>query len=115
MRARRYGRIVNLASIAAIGTALSGNAFYAATKAEVVIHRRLLRPRRKRPSRRAADEQRDELAAEGQALAISMPRDEWAVLKHFLERMPYAVRGRRRTSAMHSQRRAGAVEFSWSS
>jgi 3-oxoacyl-[acyl-carrier protein] reductase len=37
MRARRYGRIVNLASIAAIGTALSGNAFYAATKAEAVI------------------------------------------------------------------------------
>ena len=37
MRARRYGQIVNLASIAAIGTALSGNAFYAATKAEVVI------------------------------------------------------------------------------
>ena len=37
MRARRYGRIVNVASIAAIGTALSGNAFYAATKAEVVI------------------------------------------------------------------------------
>jgi 3-oxoacyl-[acyl-carrier protein] reductase len=37
MRARRYGRIVNLASIAAIGTALSGNAFYASTKAEVVI------------------------------------------------------------------------------
>src|SRR5499433_3131857 len=36
MRARRYGRIVNLASIAAIGNALSGNAFYAATKAEVV-------------------------------------------------------------------------------
>src|SRR5262249_11360803 len=29
MRAWRYGRIVNLASIAAIGTALSGNAFYA--------------------------------------------------------------------------------------
>ena len=37
MRARRYGRIVNLSSIAAIGTALAGNAFYAATKAEVVI------------------------------------------------------------------------------
>jgi 3-oxoacyl-[acyl-carrier protein] reductase len=37
MRARRYGRIVNLASVAAIGTALPGNAFYAATKAEVVI------------------------------------------------------------------------------
>jgi NAD(P)-dependent dehydrogenase (short-subunit alcohol dehydrogenase family) len=35
MRARRYGRIVNLSSIAAIGTALPGNAFYAATKAEV--------------------------------------------------------------------------------
>src|SRR5262249_62411395 len=34
MRARRYGRIVNVASIAATGTALSGNAFYAATKAE---------------------------------------------------------------------------------
>src|SRR5262252_6137361 len=42
MRARRYGRIVNLASIAAIGTALSGNAFYAATKAEVVISRGVL-------------------------------------------------------------------------
>ena len=37
MRERRYGRIVNVSSIAAIGTALSGNAFYAATKAEVVI------------------------------------------------------------------------------
>ena len=37
MRARRYGRIVNVSSIAAIGTALVGNAFYAATKAEVVI------------------------------------------------------------------------------
>ncbi len=37
MRARRYGRIVNMSSIAGIGTALSGNAFYAATKAEVVI------------------------------------------------------------------------------
>jgi len=37
MRAQRYGRIVNVVSIAAIGTALSGNAFYAATKAEVVI------------------------------------------------------------------------------
>jgi 3-oxoacyl-[acyl-carrier protein] reductase len=29
MRAQRYGRIVNVASIAGIGTALSGNAFYA--------------------------------------------------------------------------------------
>jgi NAD(P)-dependent dehydrogenase (short-subunit alcohol dehydrogenase family) len=37
MRARRYGRIVNISSIAAIGTALPGNAFYAATKAEVSI------------------------------------------------------------------------------
>ena len=37
MRARRYGRIVNISSIAAIGTALSGNAFYAATKSAVTI------------------------------------------------------------------------------
>jgi 3-oxoacyl-[acyl-carrier protein] reductase len=37
MRARRYGRIVAVTSIAAIGTALPGNAFYAATKAEVAI------------------------------------------------------------------------------
>jgi NAD(P)-dependent dehydrogenase (short-subunit alcohol dehydrogenase family) len=37
MRARRYGRIVNLSSVAAIGTALPGNAFYAATKGEVAI------------------------------------------------------------------------------
>ena len=37
MRARRYGRIVNVSSIAAIGTAVAGNAFYAATKAEVII------------------------------------------------------------------------------
>jgi NAD(P)-dependent dehydrogenase (short-subunit alcohol dehydrogenase family) len=36
MRERCYGRIVNVSSIAAIGTALPGNAFYAATKAEVV-------------------------------------------------------------------------------
>ena len=31
MRARRYGRIVNVSSIAGIGTALPGNAFYAAS------------------------------------------------------------------------------------
>jgi 3-oxoacyl-[acyl-carrier protein] reductase len=37
MRARRYGRIVNVSSIAGIGTAMAGNAFYAATKAEVAI------------------------------------------------------------------------------
>jgi 3-oxoacyl-[acyl-carrier protein] reductase len=37
MRTRRYGRIVNISSIAAIGTVLPGNAFYAATKAEVAI------------------------------------------------------------------------------
>jgi NAD(P)-dependent dehydrogenase (short-subunit alcohol dehydrogenase family) len=37
MRARRYGRIVNISSVAAIGTALPGNAFYAASKAEVAI------------------------------------------------------------------------------
>ena len=32
-----FTRIVNVSSIAAIGTALPGNAFYAATKAEVAI------------------------------------------------------------------------------
>ena len=37
MRDRRYGRIVNVSSIAALGTGLPGNAFYAATKAEVAI------------------------------------------------------------------------------
>jgi 3-oxoacyl-[acyl-carrier protein] reductase len=37
MRVRRYGRIVNVSSIAATGTALPGNAFYAASKAEVAI------------------------------------------------------------------------------
>jgi 3-oxoacyl-[acyl-carrier protein] reductase len=37
MRERRYGRIVNVASIAGIGTSLSGNAFYAATKSAVMI------------------------------------------------------------------------------
>src|SRR5689334_20257310 len=37
MRARRYGRIVNVSSIAALGTGLPGNAFYAASKAEVAI------------------------------------------------------------------------------
>ena len=37
MRERRYGRIVNVSSVAAAGTALPGNAFYAATKAEVAI------------------------------------------------------------------------------
>jgi 3-oxoacyl-[acyl-carrier protein] reductase len=37
MQERGYGRIVNIASNAAIGTALPGTTFYAATKAEVVI------------------------------------------------------------------------------
>jgi 3-oxoacyl-[acyl-carrier protein] reductase len=37
MTAREYGRIVNIASNAAIGTALPGTTFYAATKAEVLI------------------------------------------------------------------------------
>ena len=37
MRSRRYGRIVNVSSIAALGTGLPGNAFYAASKAEVAI------------------------------------------------------------------------------
>jgi NAD(P)-dependent dehydrogenase (short-subunit alcohol dehydrogenase family) len=37
MRLRGYGRIINIASNAAIGTALPGSTFYAATKAEVLI------------------------------------------------------------------------------
>jgi 3-oxoacyl-[acyl-carrier protein] reductase len=37
MRERRYGRIVNVTSLAGIGTALPGNAFYAGTKAELAI------------------------------------------------------------------------------
>jgi 3-oxoacyl-[acyl-carrier protein] reductase len=37
MRKRGYGRIVNVASVAGIGTALPGNAFYAATKSAVMI------------------------------------------------------------------------------
>jgi 3-oxoacyl-[acyl-carrier protein] reductase len=37
MQEQGYGRIVNIASNAAIGTALPGTTFYAATKAEVLI------------------------------------------------------------------------------
>jgi 3-oxoacyl-[acyl-carrier protein] reductase len=37
MRERRYGRIVNLTSIAAHGTAMAGTTFYAATKAAVIL------------------------------------------------------------------------------
>ncbi len=37
MKERGYGRIINIASNAAIGTALPGTTFYAATKAEVLI------------------------------------------------------------------------------
>jgi len=37
MKERGYGRIVNIASNAAIGTALPGTTFYAATKAEVLV------------------------------------------------------------------------------
>jgi 3-oxoacyl-[acyl-carrier protein] reductase len=37
MRRQKYGRIVNITSIAAFGTAVPGNAFYAATKAEAQI------------------------------------------------------------------------------
>lgn len=37
MRARGYGRIINLTSIAAIGSTLHGNAFYAASKAEAMV------------------------------------------------------------------------------
>jgi len=70
-RARRYGRIVNLASIAAIGTALSGNAFYAATKAKVVIsrHHRERRGAGLRPHRHdAARPRRSGLAGDGGTL-----------------------------------------------
>ena len=37
MKQRRYGRIVNLSSIAGHGTTLPGSAFYAATKAAVSV------------------------------------------------------------------------------
>jgi NAD(P)-dependent dehydrogenase (short-subunit alcohol dehydrogenase family) len=37
MRRQKYGRIVNITSNAALGTALPGNAFYAASKAEAQI------------------------------------------------------------------------------
>jgi 3-oxoacyl-[acyl-carrier protein] reductase len=36
MKARRWGRVVNVASIAALGTSTAGTTFYAATKAAVV-------------------------------------------------------------------------------
>jgi 3-oxoacyl-[acyl-carrier protein] reductase len=36
MKARRWGRVVNVASIAGIGTASAGTTFYAATKAAVI-------------------------------------------------------------------------------
>ena len=37
MKERRFGRIINISSIAAHGTSLPGNAFYAATKAAVSV------------------------------------------------------------------------------
>jgi 3-oxoacyl-[acyl-carrier protein] reductase len=37
MKARGFGRVVNVASIAALGTAMAGTTFYAATKAAVVV------------------------------------------------------------------------------
>ena len=37
MKQRRFGRIVNLTSIAALGTSMPGTTFYAATKAAVII------------------------------------------------------------------------------
>jgi 3-oxoacyl-[acyl-carrier protein] reductase len=37
MKARGFGRIVNVASIAALGTAMAGTTFYAVTKAAVVV------------------------------------------------------------------------------
>jgi len=37
MKARGFGRIVNVTSVAALGTAMTGTTFYAATKAAVVV------------------------------------------------------------------------------
>jgi NAD(P)-dependent dehydrogenase (short-subunit alcohol dehydrogenase family) len=37
MKARGFGRIVNLTSVAALGTAMAGTTFYAATKAAVIV------------------------------------------------------------------------------
>jgi 3-oxoacyl-[acyl-carrier protein] reductase len=37
MKQRRFGRIINLTSIAAFGTSLPGTTFYAATKAAVIL------------------------------------------------------------------------------
>jgi NAD(P)-dependent dehydrogenase (short-subunit alcohol dehydrogenase family) len=37
MRRQKYGRIINITSIAALGTSLPGNAFYAASKAEAQV------------------------------------------------------------------------------
>ena len=37
MKRRKFGRIVNLTSVAALGTAMSGTTFYAATKAAVIV------------------------------------------------------------------------------
>lgn len=37
MKAAGYGRIINITSIAALGTGMQGTTFYAATKAEVII------------------------------------------------------------------------------
>jgi 3-oxoacyl-[acyl-carrier protein] reductase len=42
MKQRSFGRIVNLTSVAAHGTALTGTTFYAATKAAVVVLTRRL-------------------------------------------------------------------------
>jgi 3-oxoacyl-[acyl-carrier protein] reductase len=37
MKQRKFGRIVNLTSVAALGTAMAGTTFYAATKAAVCV------------------------------------------------------------------------------
>ena len=37
MKERKFGRIVNVVSVAALGTAMAGTTFYAATKAAVVV------------------------------------------------------------------------------
>lgn len=82
MKSRGYGRIVNIASNAAIGTALAGTTFYAATKAEVLILTRRFamelgrgaaapapRPTTRRPDCRLIGAARHRLASRNSALS----------------------------------------------
>jgi 3-oxoacyl-[acyl-carrier protein] reductase len=42
MKARRFGRVVNVASVAGLGTAVTGTTFYAVTKAAAIVLTRAL-------------------------------------------------------------------------